>query len=222
LHRPPFLFPTKTSFGLAQKFRVSTVKFDTVWNQASPSSARQVATRGQNGAFASSGGEQNAAMEPAPEKGQEARAEYRRADSTELEAAYGVVTEYYEAMQVVAKESKERFVQDYFGPAAGLWLAWIDGQIAGCIALRAINNAETAEIKRMYVRPGWRGHGIAQKLLEQAERFARETGYQRIYLDTTDGMVTAAQLYRRNGYEPCERYNDNPQATIFMMKRLKG
>lgn len=159
-------------------------------------------------------------MKPAPEKDHEAKVEFRRAGPSEVEAAYAVVAEYYEAMQVVAKESKERFVQDYFGPEAGLWLAWIDGQIAGCIALRALNNAETAEIKRMYVRPGWRGRGIGQKLLEQAERFARATGYRRIYLDTTDGMVAAAQLYRQNGYEPCERYNDNPQATIFMMKRL--
>lgn len=161
-------------------------------------------------------------MEPALEKGPLARMEIRRAAASELEAAYEIVAEYYEAVQVVARESKERFVRDYFGPAAGLWLAWIDGQIAGCLALRALEAAETAEIKRMYVRPGWRGHGIAQSLLEAAERFARETGYRRIYLDTTDGMVAAAQLYRQNGYEPCERYNDNPQATIFMVKLLRG
>ena len=160
-------------------------------------------------------------MEPALEKGQAARLEIRRACPAELDAAYGIVAEYYQAVRVVAREGKERFAQDYFAVAAGVWLAWTRGQIAGCIALRALNKAETAEIKRMYVRPAWRGQGMAQKLLEEAEGFARKNGYRWIYLDTTDEMVAAAQLYRSNGYEPCERYNDNPQATIFMKKQLK-
>lgn len=154
---------------------------------------------------------------------QKTRLEIRRAAGpSELNAAYSIVTEYCEAVQVVAREDKERFAQDYFAAHAGVWLAWVDGQIAGCIAFRALGNAETAEIKRMYVRPAWRGQGIAQELLEAAERFAQKNGYRWIYLDTTDGMVAAAQLYRRNGYELCERYNDNPQATIFMRKRLEN
>lgn len=159
-------------------------------------------------------------MEPALKKGQSF--ETRRAIPAELDAAYAIVAEYYEAAQVLARESKERFTQDYFAAGGGVWLSWIDGQIAGCIALRALNNAATAEIKRMYVRPSWRGYGLARKLLQEAERFALKNGYQWIYLDTTDGMLAAAQLYRQNGYEPCERYNDNPQATIFMRKQLKG
>ena len=72
----------------------------------------------------------------------------------------------------------------------------------------------------MYVRPAWRGLGLAQKLLEAAECLAREAGYRSIYLDTTDEMLAAARLYERNGYQRCERYNENPQATIFMRKKL--
>jgi GNAT superfamily N-acetyltransferase len=177
--------------------------------------------RDQNGAFAPAAVEQSTAMEPALERSQKARLEIRRAGPAELDAAYGIVAEYYEAVQVVARESRERFAQDYFAATAGVWLAWMDGQIAGCIALRSLNNAETAEIKRMYVRAAWRGHGMAQKLLEEAECFAQKNGYRWIYLDTTGGMVAAAQLYRSNGYELCERYNENPQATIFMRKRLE-
>ena len=41
-----------------------------------------------------------------------------------------------------------------------------------------------------------------------------------IYLDTTDEMIAAARLYEQNGYEPCDRYNENPQATIFKKKNL--
>lgn len=156
------------------------------------------------------------------EKGQKAGLEIRRAGAAEVDAAFGIVAEYYEVMQVVARESRERFARDYFAAGAGVWLAWMNGQIAGCLALRALNNARTAEIKRMYVRPAWRGHGIGQKLLEEAESFAEKNGYRWIYLDTTDRMLAAAKLYRRNGYEPCKRYNDNPQATIFMRKRLES
>ena len=156
------------------------------------------------------------------ERGQKSRLEIRRASAAEVDEAFGIVAEYYEVMQVVARESRERFAQDYFAAKAGVWLAWMNGQIAGCLALRALNDAQTAEIKRMYVRPAWRGHGIGQKLLEEAESFARKNGYRWMYLDTTDRMLEAAKLYRRNGYEPCERYNDNPQATIFMRKRLES
>jgi ribosomal protein S18 acetylase RimI-like enzyme len=72
----------------------------------------------------------------------------------------------------------------------------------------------------MYVRDKFRGRGIAQKLLTAAEGFACEAGDTWIYLDTTSQMVAAARLYERNGYERCERYNQNPQATIFMRKKL--
>ena len=161
-------------------------------------------------------------MESALEKGQKAGLEIRRAGAAELDAAFGIVAEYYELMQVVARETREGFARNYFAAEAGVWLAWMNGQIAGCLALRALNKARAAEIKRMYVRPAWRGHGIGQKLLEEAESFAQKNGYRWIYLDTTDGMLAAARLYRRNGYEPCKRYNDNPQATIFMRKRLES
>jgi len=144
----------------------------------------------------------------------------RRAGVAEADRAYELVTEYYEAVQVVARESRDRFIRDYFGPAAGFWLAWVGREIAGCIAVRALEEMAGAEIKRMYVRPAWRGIGLAQKLLEAAECLAREAGYGSMYLDTTDEMLAAARLYERNGYQRCERYNQNPQATIFMCKKL--
>jgi len=72
----------------------------------------------------------------------------------------------------------------------------------------------------MYVREKFRGRGIGQKLLTAAERFACEAGYAWIYLDTTEEMAKAARLYERNGYEVCDRYNENLQATIFMRKKL--
>lgn len=72
----------------------------------------------------------------------------------------------------------------------------------------------------MYVREKFRGQGIAQRLLEAAEQFARGAGYVWVYLDTTNEMKAAVKLYERNGFARCERYNQNPQAAIFMRKKL--
>lgn len=144
----------------------------------------------------------------------------QRASIDLADSAYAMVAEYYESMSVVARETPEEFGKEYFGPASGVWLAWAGPHLAGCIALRQLANGDAAEIKRMYVREAYRGLGIAQMLLAEAESFAREVSYRRIFLDTTDKMRSAARLYERNGYQRCERYNANPQATIFMTKQL--
>ena len=152
-----------------------------------------------------------------------------RASAKELEAAFGLVEEYFARAGVVSREGQDEFAEEYFGDGRGFWLAGSEGQLAGCIGLRILSGTSErerekescAEIKRMYVREKFRGQGIAQKLLEAAERFAREAGYDWIYLDTTNEMKAAARLYERSGYQRCERYNNNPQATIFMRKKLE-
>jgi ribosomal protein S18 acetylase RimI-like enzyme len=74
----------------------------------------------------------------------------------------------------------------------------------------------------MYVRPAHRGKGIADLLMKELEDFAQDCWYEWLYLDTAAVMVAAARFYERHGFEHCERYNDNPQAAIFMRKRLDG
>jgi len=144
-----------------------------------------------------------------------------RAAPGEARTAYGIVAEYYEALRVVARETPDEFRQEYFAPASGVWLAWSGPDLAGCIALRQLPGGGAAEIKRMYVRDAYRGLGIAEKLLREAETFAKDHGYREIFLDTTDEMQAAVRLYERNGWKRCARYNANPQATIFMSKRLR-
>ena len=146
--------------------------------------------------------------------------EIRHATPAELHDAYAMVCEYYEAAGVVQRETEETFFRDYFGAGAGVWLARSGDHIMGCIALRRQSEPHSGEIKRMYVKPEARGRGIAQRLLEAVEAFARASGYRSIYLDTTDQMRAAVSLYQRNGYQACPRYNDNPQATMFMRKLL--
>jgi len=154
--------------------------------------------------------------------------EIRRARSEEADAAFCLVQEYFAAVSVVAREDRRKFIEEYFGDGRGFWLARVGNELAGCVALRNLSfegkpadeEAKCAEIKRMYLREKFRGRRIAQKLLEAAEEFARSAGYAWICLDTTDEMKAAAKLYERSGYERCERYNQNPQATIFMRKQL--
>lgn len=129
--------------------------------------------------------------------------------------------EYYEAVDVVVRDDEVAFARDYFAPGAGVWLASGNGKIIGCIALRPLPQFEhSGEIKRMYVKPESRGRGIAEQLLQALEDYARSAGYRTLYLDTKDDLAVAIRFYQRHGYEPCERYNDNPQATIFMRKGL--
>jgi GNAT superfamily N-acetyltransferase len=144
-----------------------------------------------------------------------------RASLLEVDAAYGIVSEYYEAVGVVARDDRSAFEREYFGEGAGLWLATDNGDTVGCIGLHRLARMEgAAEIKRLYVRSGYRGQGIAEALLAALEDYAAKQGYTRLYLDSKDDLLAAIRFYKRHGYEICERYNDNPQATIFMRKRL--
>jgi GNAT superfamily N-acetyltransferase len=142
-----------------------------------------------------------------------------RAAETQIELAYGIVQEYYAAASVVVREDHEEFERQYFGDGTGVWLAEADEGVIGCVALRRLEGlADSGEIKRMYLRETYRGQGVADLLLQGLEEYAREFGYKWLYLDTAADMKVAARFYERKGFVPCERYNENPQAAIFMRK----
>jgi ribosomal protein S18 acetylase RimI-like enzyme len=145
-----------------------------------------------------------------------------RLSSDQIDAGFSIVVEYYDSLGVTVRESPATFAQEYFQPNAGFWLARIQDEVAGCIALRRLPDkvVRSAELKRMYVRPNFRAKGIGQALLQAAQSHAQACNYTELYLDTMSTMIGAARLYERNGFERCERYNDNPQAAIFMKKSL--
>jgi ribosomal protein S18 acetylase RimI-like enzyme len=72
------------------------------------------------------------------------------------------------------------------------------------------------------VRAPYRGQGFADSLLKALEEYAANCGYEWLYLDTMQSMLAATRFYERNSYRRCERYNDNPQAGLFLRKRLTG
>jgi len=146
------------------------------------------------------------------------RIERLRSSSSE---AFAILHEYYEAVHVVRRDTPADIQKMLKAPDSAMWLAYLEDEVVGCVVLRGFKSMQrAAECKRLYVRPAARGNRIADKLLDAMEAFARSRDFQWIYLDTYDDLKTAIALYERRGYVRCERYNDNPQATLFMRKRL--
>jgi ribosomal protein S18 acetylase RimI-like enzyme len=99
----------------------------------------------------------------------------------------------------------------YARPQGRLLLALVEDHVAGCAALRPLD-AETGEMKRVYVRPAFRGLGLGRMLAESIVRESRAAGYRRVRLDTLPSMVRARQLYRDLGFREIAQYGDNPVA----------
>ena len=135
--------------------------------------------------------------------------------------ALTLLHEYYEAVHVVQRDKPGSVQKLIDAPASGMWLAYLGDEPVGCVALRKLASMPRAsECKRLYVKPSARGNHIADLLLDAQETFARSQGIEWIYLDSYDDLKAAIAIYEKRGYEPCERYNDNPQATLFMRKYL--
>ena len=100
-----------------------------------------------------------------------------------------------------------------------------DAETIGCGGLQRIvvpgrQGRRTAEIKRMWIDPDWRGVGLGRRLLERLEQLAAATGARRVVLDTNERLTEAVAMYGAMGYEPTERYNDNPYAHLWFAKQL--
>ena len=99
----------------------------------------------------------------------------------------------------------------YARPDGRLLLAMVEDKVAGCAALRSLD-VETGEMKRVYVRPAFRGLGLGRMLAESILHESRAAGYRRVRLDTLRSMVGAQQLYRELGFREIAPYGDNPVA----------
>ncbi len=112
----------------------------------------------------------------------------------------------------------------YAAPAGLLLLAATqDGQHAGCVGVRPVG-AQDAEMKRLYVCPGFRGQALGKRLADAAVTFARNAGYAHLRLDTiSKSMAAADQLYREMGFVETPPYYDNPvEGATFYALDLQG
>lgn len=109
----------------------------------------------------------------------------------------------------------------YAEPTGTILLAAIRDEPVGCIALRPQKDAGCCEMKRLFVRPSWTGHGLGRRLIEAAIAAARERGYGRVRLDTLTSMEAANALYHRLGFHLIEAYCFNPlPGALFYELRL--
>lgn len=104
-----------------------------------------------------------------------------------------------------------------YGPPKGaILLAEMDGEDAGCVALRDMG-AGVAEMKRLYVAPDYRGLGIGRSLTEEFLSVAQRLGYSAVRLDTIPRLGVAHTIYQKFGFRKIARYNNNPDPdTIFL------
>jgi putative acetyltransferase len=136
----------------------------------------------------------------------------------EIEAVRRLFREYADALGVDLcfqqfDEELAGLPGDYAPPRGALFLAQIDGEAAGCCALRPLDSADypnAAEMKRLYVRDRFRGSGLGRELVEATLAAAREAGYSHVLLDTLDDMEAARALYEELGFENIPPYYHNP------------
>jgi GNAT superfamily N-acetyltransferase len=141
---------------------------------------------------------------------------------TEVEEARRLFEEYHEwlGLNLCFQNFDEELASlpgEYVAPDGRLLLATEGDLVGGCIALRKLENG-ICEMKRLYVRPDFRGTGLGRLLAQSLIDEARAIGYKRMRLDTLPGkMDRAIAMYRKLGFEDIEPYYFNPvQAAAFM------
>lgn len=113
---------------------------------------------------------------------------------------------------------------EYAAPRGALLMTMVNEQLAGCCALRPLDTVDypnACEMKRLYVRPGFRGHGLGRQLAEAMLDCARQAGYACVLLDTLNEMESARALYQDLGFNEIPPYYHNPiEGAHYLMVNL--
>lgn len=114
-------------------------------------------------------------------------------------------------------EEIEHLEKKYGPPGGRLYVAYVDSQAAGCIGMRRLDE-ENCEMKRLYVKPEFRGTGLGKLLVDRILSEAKAEGYRHMLLDTLPFLESALKLYKAYGFFEIESYNDSPMETSIFMK----
>jgi ribosomal protein S18 acetylase RimI-like enzyme len=149
------------------------------------------------------------------------------ADRAALAVIHALFREYAAWLNIDLEfQNFERELADlpgaYAPPHGALLLAWVDESVAGCVAMRPLE-AEICEMKRLWVRPDFRGCGIGEALARAIMLKAARAGYARMRLDTLPAMKKAQAIYATLGFRPIAPYYRNPDAcTVYLEAELEG
>jgi len=149
-----------------------------------------------------------------------------RLGSAELNQVRLLFQEYAQALNVDLcfqhfDEELAGLPGEYAAPRGSLLLATVAGETAGCCALRPLDSVDYAnacEMKRLYVRPQYRGLGLGRMLAEAILEQARQAGFGCVLLDTLDDMEAARALYDELGFVDIPPYYFNPIAGAHYLK----
>jgi putative acetyltransferase len=144
----------------------------------------------------------------------------------DIEAVRGIFRDYAEQLGVDLcfqnfDDELATLPGEYAAPTGGLLLAWVGGELAGCGAFRPLPDADYAnacEMKRLFVRPGFRRYGLGRQLAQALIDDATQAGYSAMLLDTLDDMEAARELYASLGFEEIPPYYFNPIAGAHYLK----
>ena len=107
---------------------------------------------------------------------------------------------------------------EYAPPGGRLLLVKVDDKVAGCVALHRLGEG-LCEMKRLYLRPEFQGHGLGRQMVEKLIDVARSLGYHRMRLDTIAAkMQSAVHLYRNLGFREIQAYRPNPEPSALYME----
>lgn len=148
----------------------------------------------------------------------------------QLEGARALFREYAEQLGVDLcfqgfEAELAQLPGDYGAPRGTLLLALVEGELAGCCALRPIDDVDypnAAEMKRLYVRKAFRGFGLGRQLAEAILEAAMQHGYACVLLDTLDDMESARALYADLGFVEIPPYYHNPLPGAHYLKSDLG
>ncbi|MEP6674838.1 MAG: GNAT family N-acetyltransferase [Ferruginibacter sp.] len=145
------------------------------------------------------------------------------ASDKDYKTAAGLFKEYATAINIDLQfqhfdEELSELQEMYSFPEGGIILCRFEDEYIGCVAIRKID-AETGELKRMYVKPTHQNKSIGKALLQEAIELARKCRYSKLRLDTLNYMQPAIRLYKKYGfYEiPAYYFNPIPTAVFFEM-----
>ena len=147
----------------------------------------------------------------------------RELDMLQLVTEYtnGILEQGNDVVQCLNSQHLEEELKDmnlkYALPYGRMYLALVNNEAVGCVALTK-NDDMYCEIKRLYLKPKYRGMGISKALVEIVIKDAREIGYKHMRLDTFPFMSSEIELYKKYGFYVIDQYNDNPAETAIFMQ----